>query len=76
MADINLFQILGHDIVNAMTSEERRQIDAISTRLSKDDGFGELYERRQSFINSRVEALKKQAEESQNYQKELEAGFK
>lgn len=74
--EINLFHVLGKGVVDALTSEERKQIDAISDRLSKDPNF-KLDDDKlsDSFLKSRIDHLKAEAEEAQNYQSQMEKTF-
>ena len=78
MADINLFHVLGEHFTNSLTKEERRQIDAISTRLSNDPNFKGIgySEQDNSWLKDRLAQMKKENEENERYAKMLESEFK
>ena len=77
MAYINIFHELGEHFTNPLTQEERRQIDAISTRLSNDPNFKGLdyHEQDNAFIKDRIAKLRKEYDENGNYAEMLESSF-
>lgn len=82
--EINLFHVLGENFTNALTQEERRQIDAISTRLSSDPNFKGLNAHGSSIwdsiytpetVKAAIERTKAEAADAEDYRKSVEASF-
>lgn len=75
--EVNLFHLLGASLTNSLTQEERRQIDAISTRLSNDPSFKgiDYNEHDNSWLKDRLAQMQKENEDNERYAEKLKTEF-
>ncbi len=70
---INLFACLGVRLVEALTADERKAINAISERLSSDPELVKRFSR--GYVNDCLSRYEEQERRSRNYQSQLKASM-
>lgn len=71
--EINLFHILGPAVVNELSADERRLIDAISERLSNDPQFEKKIQ--DKMLQSQIEKIQEAEKSAQQYKNDLDNSF-
>lgn len=70
---INLFHILGPAVVDELTTDERRVIDAISERLSNDPTFEKKLQ--DDLLLSQIAKIQENERSAQQYEDDLTKSF-
>ncbi len=70
---INLFACLGKQLVDVLTADELKAINAISERLSADPELVKRFSR--GYVNDCLSRYEEQERRSRNYQSQLKASM-
>ena len=71
--EVNLFHILGPAVVDELTADERRVIDAISERLSNDPTFEKKIQ--DKMLQSQIAKIQENEQSAQQYESDLTKSF-
>lgn len=70
---VNIFHLLGREIVDELTADERKIIDEISTRLSNDPQFEKKIQ--DKMLQSQIARIQEAEKSAQQYKNDLDNSF-
>ena len=70
---VNIFHLLGREIVDELTADERKIIDEISTRLSNDPQFEKKIQ--DKMLQSQIAKIQENERSAQQYEADLSKSF-